>query len=242
MKLSDIIFVPTVQHTGTWFVLNFLKRFIPTIRESTVIFKNNRPITEPMIIYTHFPIMHKTNFQFDMDFPFEHEIKENKKSMPVKAISMITNLFRTVIPLRDPFAAILTREARHPELRHFFIVDAFKKVAEMFASHENVKFFPIDLAADEERRRSLLIDTLVHCGIDPNPHHDIICSTAKEWKPENSTPSNRFRAMYQNKDIYGIKTQLGAKWAEIEYLKNSASIILPLLEAVGYTKGDIDLW
>ena len=76
------------------------------------------------------------------------------------------NLFPTVIPVRDPFAAILTREARHPNLRHFFIVDNFIELAQIYHKHPNVIFLPIDLPWTEEQREEHLKKVALHCGLD----------------------------------------------------------------------------
>ena len=40
MDLKDIILVPSVQHTGTFFIVNFLKNFIPRSREIIFLLAN----------------------------------------------------------------------------------------------------------------------------------------------------------------------------------------------------------
>jgi hypothetical protein len=222
MDTKNIIFVPTIQHTGTWFVLKYLKQFVPICKEAAEILKDKKIINQQMIIHAHLPIPDSI---------------EGEKSLSFNAIEIMSNIFKTVIPIRDPFAAILTREARHPELRHFYIVDGFKYLSASMQDNPNIKFFPVDLPM-----RSLLIDTMVHCGIDPHPHHDIICQTAKSWKPENPTPNNRFKRLYKRKNIKQIRFLLGPKWSEIEYLKIHASVILPFLASIGYAKEDLNLW
>jgi hypothetical protein len=228
MDINKIIFVPSIQHTGTWFIINFLNNFFPNVYETKSVILENVIVIKNSILTCHFPI--------------NEDIQENKKSLSIGGIKTISGIFKSVIPVRDPFASILTRECRHPKLRHFYIVDGFIDLAKHFNNHPNVKFFPIDLYKDEENRRNLLIDTMVHCGVNTVPHHDLINDIAKTWKPENETPKNRYKHLYEHKDIGQIRFLLGPKWAEIEYLKNNASIILPFLSELGYTKEDLDLW
>lgn len=231
MKIKNIIFIPTIQHTGTWFLLKFLNKFIPVIKETADILDKGEQINCPTIFHTHFPIRH-----------YLHNRKEEiSKTLSVDAICVLSSIFKTVIPIRDPFAAILTRETRSPEWRHFYIVDAFTQVAGKLADNPNIKFFPIDLYKNVDERKILLIDTLNHCGIDANQHEAKIDKTANEWKPENITPDNKFAELYKNKDIEKINFLLGPKIAEIEYLKRQGSIF-PFLVKLGYTREDLDLW
>lgn len=237
MNARNVIFVPTIPHTGTWFVLRFLERFVPNIVEAK---NTGGRITEPTILHTHFPVINYLDIHYKPNYPYIRTEK-NPKSLTYDAIELMISLFKTVIPIRDPLAAILTREARHPELRHFFIVDGFIE-ASRYLGHPNVMFFPIDLYEDWKDRKKLLIKLARHCRFDVTQLWDYYEQMAKDWNPENDTPNNRFKILYESKDIGGIEFLLGPKTAEIEYLKNQAATILPFLAKLGYTKGDLDLW
>lgn len=262
MRLKDIIFVPSVQHTGTWFVINFIKHFVPRSKELTFLLEEDgmkpsdanvlhrqqytQQLNVPTVVHVHLPIVRDVSrdVQFFSSW-FEQTWFMNlgtKRSLPVQILLLFCNFFKTVIPIRDPLAAILSREARHPQFRHFFIVDGFVALATEFARHPNVKFLPIDLYKDEEQRKALLSDTLIHCSIDPAHHCELLNRMAREWPIENPTPGNKFRELYESGDIDEIRRLLGPKWAEVEYLKNMASIILPFLAKIGYTKSDLNLW
>jgi hypothetical protein len=248
LKLSDIIFVPSVQHTGTWFILKLLKQFNYNIVDSKRLLEDGMSIDNPSIIQTHFPIESVDGKPFELG-----------KCMDVNSISAMSKIFKTVIPVRDPLASILTREVRHPELRHFYIVDGFINMAERLAKNSKVFFFPVDLpelcrkrmekAGETEEeiemrvlnmRKLLIINVLNHCDIEIEEGK--VDRIASRWTPENETPNNVFKPIYQERDKERLEYLLGSKMAEVTYLKNKASIILPFLAKLGYTKGDLNLW
>jgi hypothetical protein len=109
-------------------------------------------------------------------------------------------------------------------------------LATEFARHPNVKFLPIDMTDDPDERKKLLLSVIEHCGIERVGSDELIQQWATEWKPENYTPGNDLRILYESGDIAGLRARLGPKWAEIEYLKNMASIILPFMAGLGYTR------
>lgn len=237
MEIKDIIFVPSVQHTGTWFVLKFLERFGFKINTATEIFGGGGNIEEPTVLQAHFPISNDLNSTIETAPPL------TLSPISMNGIILLSKLFKTVIPIRDPLAAILTREARHPELRHFYIVDGFIQMAKSLAGNSNVMFLPIDLMKHAGNKRDLLIRILKHCNV-PIEHEqeEIVNEVANIWKPENITPNNRFNSLYEKKNMSKIEFLLGPKVAEVEYLKNQAAIILLFMSSLGYTKEDLDLW
>ncbi len=256
MKLSDIVFVPSVQHTGTWFVIDFLKNFIPRAKEMTFLLESDemkpadaniyyrheyvRPLDCPTIAHIHLPIIKNLESELDFFGSWFHQTwllnLATKRSLPIQMLLLLCNFFKTVIPIRDPVAAILTREARAPQFRHFFIVDGFVALASEFARHPNVMFLPIDMTDDIPIRHTQLVRVLQHLEIDTGPHGELLNKLATEWPVSNPTPGNRFKTLYENGHTDMLKHQLGHKWAEIEYLKSMASIIMPFMESLGYTR------
>jgi|TARA_Y100000310_G_C20622054_1_gene783909 hypothetical protein len=232
MELDKILFLPSVQHTGTWFVLRTLERFGYNAVDCWRLLGGGVNINDPSTIQTHFPIEQAYGVPFEED-----------KWMNVNSIQVLSKIFKTIIPVRDPLAAILTREARHPELRHFYIVDGFVSMAEKMSGNSNVVFFPIDLNPDPNARKELLSKLLTHVGVEETKNVTVeMNSIASTWTVQNETPGNRFKKAYQNKDKEEVTFLLGSKIAEVDYLKNKASIILPFLASIGYTKEDLDLW
>jgi len=258
LSMKDVVFVPSIQHTGTWFVIEFLKHFIPDVRELTFLLEENikdgradinhdhlylSPLNQPTIVQIHFPIVRYLNFDVGYpQTPFERRWYSNlgnMRSVSVQTILMVCNFFKTVIPVRNPLAAMLTREVRHPQLRHFYIVDGFIALATEFAKHPNVKFLPIDMTEDVAKRRQLLLDVLIHCGIDATPHGALLDQMAEQWLPQNSTPGNKYTELYKQNDMEKIKFLMGAKWAEVEYFQNMSAVIMPFLADLGYTRDRI---
>jgi hypothetical protein len=259
MNLSDIAFVPSVQHTGTWFTLDFLKRFIPRTKELTFLLEADdmkptdagsqykmqfdRALDVPTIVHVHFPIVRSVGSEIDFfGSVFDQTWMMNlatKRALPIQFLLLICNFFKTVIPVRDPIAAILTRETRHPQFRHFGIVDGYVAMATEFARHPNVKFLPIDMARTSEQRKQLLSDVLIHCSIDPGPHEAILDEMAVNWPVSNPTPGNRLKGLYDSGKFGKLRNVLGPKYAEIEYAKNMASIILPWLGELGYGREQV---
>jgi len=253
LQVKDILFVPSIQHTGTWFTIKFLQHFIPNEREVFHILKSEQTVkgenlddqqtTKPTILHSHFPIIRNfENMHIDMDCRTRQQLHVKNRCLPLTNILTFANIFKTVIPLRDPLAAMLTREARHPHLRHFFIVDNFIEVAQNFSDHPNVVFLPIDLYKTTEERVELLKRVARHCLIDVEENEKIVNKVGAEWEVQNVTPNNRFSELYKEGNINEINYLLGSKVAEVEYLKTRASIILPFLASVGYKKKDLSLW
>lgn len=261
LTLQDIVFVPSVQHTGTWFTIDFLRNFFPNVKELPFILEPaikpgmadvayqptySESLEQRTVIHTHLPIVRYLNM--GTNWPTSRFYKRwyanlgTLRSSSIEEVLTLCNFFKTVIPIRDPLAAILTREARHPQLNHFFIVDGFVVLATEFVKHPNVMFLPIDLVDTTEERIELLIKVANHVGVDNEVNKDVIIAYAERWKPANPTPNNRFRQLYKTGNISEIRKLLGSKWAEVTYLQNMASVILPFLANLGYTKGKLNLW
>jgi len=255
LNLKDIAFVPSVQHTGTWFTIDFLKNFFFQHKELTFALekpikhgdadcvyehKYEHPLDQRTIMSIHLPIARYLNF--DVGVPqtrFEQKWFTNLatlRSISVSSILMMCNFFKTVIPIRDPIAAILTRETRHPQFRHFYIVDGYVALATEFAKHPNVMFLPIDMTDDITIRHTKLIKVLQHLEIDPAPHGALLTKWATEWPVSNATPGNRLKKLYDEGDIDQLKHLLGPKWAEIEYFRNMSAILVPFLAKIGYPR------
>ena len=259
--MSNFIFVPTIPQSGTWFILKFLEKCGLKLEHVGEILRrtDNRTLDlkgVPTVLSTHiFPFYYQGN-PYKEAWPTYggdpiQDYVVRKYCISLGAIELLASIYKTVIPIRDPLACLLTREVRAGQLRHFYIIDGFIEVAERFMNHPNVKFFPIDLYGSDSEPKTLeeevikkksLISLLEHCEIDVESNKTIINDTAKCWKRENETPNNRYKAPYEAGDIEKIKKMLGSKWAEVEYLKNHASRILPLLTSLGYTTIKPLLW
>jgi hypothetical protein len=242
-----MIFVPTLPQSGTWFVLKLLEKCGFKLEFTGDIVDNKKIIEdkEKVALSTHiFPFYYQAS-PFKEVFPHYggHPTTDyvvRKLHMGMAGIELLTRLHKTIIPVRDPLACLLTREARAPQLRHFYIVDGFLEVIKRYENHPNVIFFPVDMYGDFQSRRDLIIRTLDHVGIKTIGNEKIICDTAKEWKKEN-TAENRFRIPYAHGAIDQLKDMLKEKWAEVEYLKIHGGTIKPFLKRLGYDTGSL-IW
>jgi len=244
LPTPPVIFVLSVQHTGTGFVTTVLRSLCPdaAVLDISYLTRGSTVLRSPTIVRGHFPIIRTLDVDLEMDFNSVQQLGINYKSIGYRAALALAALFPVVIPLRDPLAAILTRETRHPEFRHFFIVDGFVEIARRFAHHPNVCFFPVDARKTYWERRDLIRRVATHCGIDVSRRGLTIGKIARKWRRVDPTPGNPFADYYAAGEIHAIQHLLGPKWAEVRYLKNRASIIHPLLTAAGYSREDIALW
>jgi len=170
-------------------------------------------LSQPVIMNTHiFPFYYNPSPykeywpSFGGDAIQEYIVRKNKLS--IGGIKLLASMYKTVIPLRDPLASLLTRENRAPNLRHFCIVDAYVELARQLDGHPNVFFLPVDVHTEYENRKTLLINAVNHCGIDANQHEDVIEKTAQEWQKENITPNNRYHEHYDAGNIDKIQEKI----------------------------------
>ena len=247
----NVIFSPSAPQSGTWFVLRLFEKLGCKIEHVGEIMDRveDRALRPdgPIILHAHIfpfyycPSPYKESWpSFGGDPIQEYIVRKNKLSMG--GIKLLASMYKTVIPIRDPLASLLTRETRAPNLRHFYIVDAFVEMARELAGHPNVQFLPVDLNLTFDERRQLLENVIFHCGLDINEHNVIIGDVATHWKKENVTPNNRFWEPYENGDMVTIQNLLGPKWAEVLHLKNFSGILTPFLSGLGYNEKKTLLW
>ena len=109
MNIRDkVIFVNTVQHTGTWFVIDFLRahsKFSDIVEWRNVRHLSLKDNDKKVILHKHLPDpIEKDSGFFNLCLP---------------------ELFKTVVPLRDPLRAVITKYRRHPEYDFEEIISGF---------------------------------------------------------------------------------------------------------------------
>ena len=242
-----MIFVPTLPQSGTWFILRLLEKCGFRLEFTGDIVKERKIMGDhdTIALSTHiFPFYYQAS-PFKEVFPHYggHPTTDyvvRKLHMGMAGIELLTRLHKTIIPIRDPLACILTREARAPNLRHFYIVDGFLEVIKRYENHPNVIFFPVDLYKELGDRKKLTEKVLIHCNINSGNYRKDIDDYVVEWKKENSA-ENPFREPYEQGDIDKIKGMMGASWAEVRYLKIHGGTIQPFLKRLGYDTKEL-LW
>jgi hypothetical protein len=242
------IFCPTVPQSGTWFILRLFEKLGYEIKHAGVIMRDDEVVdwNIPMILHAHvFPFYYNPAPYKDCWPSFggdpidEYIVRKNKLS--IGGIKLLCNLFKTIIPIRDPLASLLTRQTRAPNLRHFYIVDAYVEVSKL-ADNPNVFFFPVDLDLDFDEKKQLLVNAIRHCGLDPEEHDTVLGDVATHWKKENVTPNNKYHALYDAGNIDEIERLLGHQWAEVVHLKNMSGFITPFLGKLGYNEKKTLIW
>lgn len=247
----SLIFCPSPPQSGTWFTLRFFERLGFKIEHTGLVTRERKRLDMGVdtILHVHiFPFYYQSCAykeswpSFGGDPVEAHVVRKDKLS--IYAIQLLASMYPTVIPIRDPLASLLTRENRAPNLRHFYIVDAYVEVARRLAGLPNVFILPVDVPISYEERRDLLERMVAHCGIDVGESriNQEIKETAEKWAKENVTPNNIFEEMYRSGDIEGIKARLAEKWAEVKHLKNMSGFLSNFLGEHGYNRSKPLIW
>lgn len=229
MTREDTILVATVQHTGTWFVLDMLKEHdeISNIIPFGELLEHECiPSPAPgkkNIICTHIAA------SFEGIHP-----KELFKFLNPTILTPMVHYYTTVMTVRDPMRSLITRHLRHPDLDHKYIVDGFVYMANCKASGANVFFMPVDWIGEQvnSTRRGTIINMARYCDIGYTPSME---KAADEWfaPPYNVTAKSELKDSYQRGEIDLVRRVLEE---ELEYLRSKGSVIRFFLESIGYRK------
>ncbi len=219
---KKIIYIASVQHTGVWFVINFLKQHskIEKFIEYTNLINEKEDAEDGKFTLLQSHIAIDT-----------HGIHKNDKIKHLKPviINSLIKTYKTIIPVRDPLMSLITRHNRHPELNHEYIVMGFTYIAGL----ENVSFFPVDIKYNQENedtdRFNLLNALLAYLGL---PTENYVKKYAEDWEPVNTTEDyNYLKDSYKDKNWYAIMKKIPL---EFKALSNSKPIIKPFLDKLGY--------
>lgn len=212
---NKIIFIPTIQHTGTWFLIEFLKRHSHVGGFSEA---------KDMQLFDNITLMHTHFGEGEGKHP-----NDVLKFFHPEVVKLIADKFRTVIPVRDPLFALLTRQARHPDLRHDYIVNGFIALAGFYQS---VFVLPVDLykAKAIEDRKTILENLLVYLQI---PVEEYINKWSYDWPVYNyaGDPENELMELYHTGQREKIQNIIPEEYG---HLKSNEPILRPFLEGIGY--------
>ena len=216
------------QHTGTWFVIEFLRQH-PQI--ATVILYPSQLPTRCTIeewLVDH----HKVCLEDQKVLLHAHTRKDFPSFLDDFHVLEGKAPQNPIVPLRDPLRSIITRQIRHPDKIHKHIVDGFLEVTKM----KDAFFLPVDLPKSTDERTEALRGMCRHVGIRNDCNYiDII---AEQWTPTNTTNTDWTKVEYEH-----LKTNFNQKrfkklvntFSETyEYLKEHQSTLQPFLEKLGY--------
>jgi len=245
-----VIFTPTIQHTGTWFLNDILFRHsqVKRIVELANFFlkpRDLRPYPERMegssepyhdgvnIFTGHFHFFEGHRDLCSGDFRPSDDEETNWQQGEYylgkyhrSVIEFFAATFPTVVPVRDPMVAILSAHAKKGfKYQNEHIVREFKYIARM----KNTFFLPIDLEQSRHDKTIKLQRLLTHCGLDPEPY---IGRVADKWRPVNSkSADSKFRKRYQDE---GMTRQMKESVPGVWSLLEAEPVIRPFLESLGY--------
>jgi hypothetical protein len=205
-----VIFLPTVRHSGTWFIQKlFQQGGYKIVNLDRALFAGEHiPSDGKAILHTHIdvnlPVIKALHAKHPkpnhaLAITFYEQFNEN-------LIDTFAHTFPTLIPMRDPLLSVITRETRHPEQApHTYLVDSWRSVpiaAEPF-------FIPVDLGPQP----ALLTNALAHCGVKPWPG---FAEYAQAWTPQNKIAgAPTARAAYARKDAAFFEEHFPVEWTAL---------------------------
>jgi len=212
-----LIFVPTIQSTGTWFTLRFLEE------HSCVQYMSPWATLEPeMLGWVDGAAAVQVHFG---------EGKRNEAELK----AWMDRADAVVSPVRDPLRSMLTAKSRDFDNCLEYIVNGFCKLAE-WHGQRRVFLLPVDLLAArpwQDRHRELR-RLLVHVDL---PYEGWVLWWATDWPVHNSVNKRRFDLArkayecYKERDVAAMAAILGDDYG---YLAAREPILRPFLEGLGY--------
>lgn len=221
--------VVSVQHTGTWFLINFLKQHVMV--RAVILLED---------LYPGENLESIRSVSIDRTVPDRdvvahmHVTREGTPGLGIRYGAMFRAIgcrdHNVLVPLRDPLRSVITREARVPGRDHSYIVSGFEELIQWQRQiHRMVYWVPIDLPFETQGRKALLDGVLRHCGLPGQLYVDRI---ARDWEPENvSAGAPEIKEAYQNRDAEFLAARFPVEW---DLLKQKEETIRPFLERFGY--------
>lgn len=139
--MAPVVFVASVQHTGTWSVIGLIQHMTGyNVTELHQVLAGEKPEG----------ILHSHIGSADLANP-----PERGKYIDRLTLDMFIGLLKTIIPVRDPMRSLITRQMRHPDLQHFHIVDGFRELARLHGrARGGIHWLTLDLLVDEAQHRA----------------------------------------------------------------------------------------
>lgn len=231
--MKNVFYVDSVHHTGTRFLIAFLNAH-PDVAGNVyavdLIGKNDSA--------AHLPDLPKENGFKKGEPYFVHthlDIKGENAEEQLEKNGFDLKARKVLVPVRDPGAALISRETYVPKGGHEFIVHGFCTLAGL-EKDKRYFFMPIDLEMSEANRLELLEAALEHVGLPSKPY---VKKWAKEWPAIGACPNSRIKRMYHSGQA---KHALFSVARERNLLKAQEPVIRPFLERLGYTGSNALPW
>lgn len=232
-RMDSIIFVPTCQSSGTWFMLDLFKAHdkinwvIPTAYWPDPIIKElnaKRLLKDNSVVALH------THFGEDAA---KSTLMENIFGISDHIVTTIRN------PLRSILTSYIRDDSSDKSLDKSHIIHGYIELTELIKKH-NFFIVPVDLYLGKSRlERYLLLRDLFDFVQLPYNHY--MKKLANTWQKSNTVGNSEesVRLLFDTKNIEGIK-QIMPK--EYDLLIQSKDILKPFFESQGYSKEDLWWW
>ena len=200
-----MILVTSIQHTGTWFTIELCRLIEKEVHQ------HHLYTTGEDVAHDDKPI-HRTPEQ----------------------IMRICNRYWNIVPIRDPLAAVITRDVRLPHLSHCYIIEAMCWLAETHSENPfNAFYVPIDLLGSQEVEDRLRFIAWMFGDYGITTTSEELFTFVSEWKAplyNVSLPSD-LKADYRLGNYVAIKAALPM---ETGLLEKKCDILQPFFEEFGY--------
>ena len=236
-----IIYVPTIQSTGTWFLMDLIQIHskIKYMNSWQAMDRTKFPpdwSDDRALINIHIGISNEY-----WDNPVYHTNEKIKEDFMLEAA-------HTVIPLRDPLKALLTCHTRNWDMINItHIVNGFVQVKQWCDRHPDIHLFPVDIGMrasvlprhshpGQMTRYGMIRDLFTYLDLPLEPYMSII---AENWSKVNTIGERTSRLCdnyYYSRNIEKIIAELDNPFegGGFKYLQSKQKILRPWLESVGY--------
>ncbi len=239
-RMASIIYVPTIQASGTWFILDLLKA---------------HDKVGGVLLSAHWPdsFIKELNAEGLLENDSIVALQNHFGGDP-KMSALMENIFaisdHIVTPIRNPLRAILTAYIKqgplrknwaHPYIRNDIthMINGYIELTELIKKH-NIFIVPVDLYLGKSRleRYFLLRDLFDFVQL---PYNQYIKNLANTWHKSNTVGNKEesVRLLFDTKNVEGIKQRIPKGY---DLLIQSKDILKPFFESQGYSKEDLWYW
>lgn len=211
------IFLPTVRHSGTIFLLEFFRLGgFPTVNLDRTLFAGDHiPHHTAAVIHTHIDVNLPVVKALHARAPKPaHELAINfYEYLNLPLADALGRTLPMVIPMRDPLLSVITRHTRHPEQApHTYLIRSWEWIHDAYGLQPF--YVPVDQERSKSDRVSLLMAMLRHCEIQPWAHAP---GYAEAWKSVNSVAgATEARAAYARRDKGWFEEHFPEEWATLK--------------------------
>lgn len=202
-----VLLSATVQHTGTYNLWGMLEAS-PDVHKITWRDRIRRGLdqahpTKTTVLHTHFG-----------DETFKDLISHFRE------LEFWTRALPTVIPLRDPMLAVISRHGRYPKIEPSYIVRGFVQISQLKTEPCFIRTDMPELGRQDARA--------MFERFDMRPCPDSIITN---WRPKNATGQTPLKQAYALKDLGAIEQAVPAAF---HLLMEHRNVLRPFLERYGY--------